>query len=64
MTNEHSTCLWRVQEPSTPYQLTKTKQVTVQSSYPPLKTDNGAGAWCNLPIYQRKIGAFSTKLAP
>lgn len=50
MTNDHSTCLWLVQEPSTPYQLTKTRQVTVQSTgYPPLKNDNGAGAWRKIP---------------
>lgn len=50
MTNEHSTCLWLVQEPSTPYLLTKTRQVTVQSTgYPPLKNDNGAGAWRKIP---------------
>ncbi|MEJ2416547.1 MAG: SymE family type I addiction module toxin, partial [Exilibacterium sp.] len=39
-----------MQEPSTHYQLTKTKQVTVQSTgYPPLKTDSGAGAWRKIP---------------
>jgi len=43
-------CLWLVQEPTTPYQLPKTKQVTVQSAgYPPLKTDPGAGDWRKTP---------------
>lgn len=54
MTIDHSTCLWLVQEPNTHNQSTdsppKTKQVTVQSTgYPPLKNDNGAGAWRKIP---------------
>lgn len=53
MTIDHSTCLWLVQEPSTPYKTINsptTKQVTVQSTaYPPLKTNPGAGAWRRIP---------------
>ena len=49
MTIDHSTCLWLVQEPSTPYKTINsptTKQVTVQSTaYPPLN----AGAWRRIP---------------
>ena len=53
MTIDHSTCLWLVQEPSTPYKTINsptTKQVTVQSTaYPPLKANPGAGAWRRIP---------------
>jgi len=50
MTIGHSTCLWLVQEPTQSYQTDSTllvnKHATVQTtSYPPLKSDPGCGAW-------------------
>lgn len=54
MTTDHSTCLWLVQEPTEPYQtdnmLLATKQATVQTTgYPPLKSNQGCGAWRKIP---------------
>lgn len=54
MTNDHSTCLWLVQEPTHTYHtdnppLTSKRATVLTAGYPPLKSNNGAGTWRKIP---------------